>query len=147
MRIARRDTVGSRFFVLLLSLGLLTGCDSELGRTPALDSGELRDKIQDLYETARDAGDDVPADAYAWAKSDLQRIGDWEYRIVRLDAASDGAVEKRLNELGAERWEVLWLEREGDGLRVFLKRSMRSYLRLLPLSDLGRLVPTGQASE
>ena len=147
MRIARRDTAGSRFFVLLLGFGLLAGCDSELGRRPALDSGELRDKIQDLYETARDAGEDVPADAYAWAKSDLQRIGDWEYRIVRLDAASDGAVEKRLNELGSERWEVFWLEREEDELRAFLKRSMRSYLRLLPLSDLSRLVPTGQASE
>jgi hypothetical protein len=126
---------------------VLAGCDSESGDSPALGSGVLRDKIQELYETARNAGDDVPSDAYEWAKSDLQRIGDWEYRIVRLDAASDVAVLERLNELGAERWEVFWLERDGDRLRVFLKRHSRSYLRLLPLSDLGRLVPTGQASE
>ena len=148
MLIACRDRAGSPgFLAVLLSLAVLAGCDSESGGSPALGSGELLDRIQELYETARNAGDDVPSDAYEWAKSDLQRIGDWEYRIVRLDAGSDVAVLERLNELGAERWEVFWLERDGDWLRVFLKRHSRSYLRLLPLSDLGRLVPTGQASE
>ena len=136
----------------LLGLAVLTGCDAEPGGGPSLRPERLREKVQDLYEAARNAGDDVPSDAYDWAKSDLQRIGDWEYQIVRLDGEdgedgeSDAALLEQLNELGSERWEVFWLERRGSQLQAFLKRPSRSYLRLLPLSDLGRLVPSGDSS-
>ncbi len=133
------------FLCCVLGFSLLAACDAELGSSPPLTSKDLREKIQELYETARTAGEDVPSDAYEWAKSDIGRIGDWEYQIVRLDAEADAPILERLNQLGSERWEVFWLERQGAQFRVFLKRPARSYLRLLPLSDLGRLVPMGHS--
>jgi len=132
-------------FCCALGFGLLAACEPEHGSSPPLTSEDLREKLQELYEAARDAGEDVPADAYAWARSDVQRIGDWEYQLVRLDSDSDAEIVARFNELGAERWEVFWMEPQGPQLRVFLKRPSRSYLRLLPLSDLSRLVPIGGA--
>ncbi|HEY5657336.1 MAG TPA: hypothetical protein VIY27_06065 [Myxococcota bacterium] len=131
------------FSCCLLGLGALSACEGEPGGARGLTPGELRDKVEELYEAARDAGDDVPSDAYAWAKSDVERIGDWEYRIVRLEAEPDETLTERLAELGSERWEAFWLERQGAELRVFLKRPARSYLRMLPVSELSRLVPLG----
>ncbi len=132
---------------VVLALGFLglVACDAESGSGPPLTSKDLRARVQELYQTARNAGEDVPSDAYEWAKSDIGRIGDWEYQIVRLDAEADTSIVGRLNDLGSERWEVFWLEREGAQFRVFLKRPARSYLRLLPLSDLSRLVPIGDS--
>jgi hypothetical protein len=135
----------ARAFCCVLGFGLLAACDSDNVGSRPLTSRELREKLQDLYEAARDAGEDVPADAYEWARSDVQRIGDWEYRLLRLDGDSDEEMVARFNELGAERWEVFWMEPQGPQLRVYLKRPARSYLRLLPLSDLSRLVPIGGA--
>lgn len=129
----------------LFGLGALAACEAEPGGDAPLAPMDLRERIQELYETAREAGDDVPSDAYEWAKSDIEKIGDWEYQIVRLDAESDAAILERLDALGSERWEAFWLEREGAELRVFLKRPARSYLRLLPISELSRLVPIGEA--
>lgn len=128
----------------MFALGVLAACEAEPGGDAPLAPMDLRERIQELYETAREAGDDVPSDAYEWAKSDIEKIGDWEYRIVRLDAESDAAILERLDALGSERWEAFWLEREGAELRVFLKRPARSYLRLLPISELSRLVPIGE---
>ena len=132
-------------FRCALGFCLLAACDAEPGSSPPLTSKDLREKVQELYETARSAGEDVPSDAYEWARSDIERIGDWEYQIVRLDGEADAPILGRFNELGSERWEVFWLERQGAEFRVFLKRPARSYLRLLPLSDLGRLVPIGRS--
>ncbi len=128
----------------LLLLAALGACRAETGDETPLTAEDLQAQLQALYDRAVEAGEDVPADAYDWAREDVQRIGDWEYDIVRL-ADDDATVAQRLNELGSERWEAYWIERQGGELRIFLKRSSRSYLRLLPLSELGRLVPGGSS--
>jgi hypothetical protein len=63
--------------------------------------------------------------------------------LLRLNGADDEAMQARLNELGADRWEVFWMEPAGSDFRVFLKRPARSYLRHVPFSQLGRIVPGG----
>jgi len=104
---------------------------------------DLERRMRELYDRAREAGDEVPADVVEWAQQDVARIGDWEYRVLRVQDTGDAALEERLGELGRERWQVFWLERRGDAYRVFLKRPARSYLQRVPLSDLRRLVPSG----
>ena len=128
----------------LLLLAPLGACDGPRGESPPVTAEDIQSTIQELYDRAVDAGEDVPADAYDWAREDLERIGDWEYQVLRLPD-DDATLGERLNELGGERWEAWWLEREGGRVRVFLKRPARSYLRMLPLSELSRLVPSGSS--
>lgn len=104
---------------------------------------ELGRQIRELYDRAREAGDDVPSDVYEWAQEDVARIGDWEYRVLRVPDGGDAALQERFGALGEERWQVFWLEPREGGYRVFLKRPARSYLRRVPLTDLRRLVPSG----
>ncbi len=121
----------------LAALLLAVSCSSEQP------TEGLQRQIRDLYRQAQEAGESVPTDAYEWARSDLQKIGDWEYMLLRLSSADDEAMQARLNELGADRWEVFWMQPLGPDLRIFLKRPVRSYLRHVPLSELSRIVPGG----
>jgi hypothetical protein len=130
----------ARRLAVLAPLLLLLACgfdEGAPGRLPA----SLEELVEQLYQRAREAGEEVPPDAMQWAREDLERAGDWEYRVVRVEADDDAAIEARLAALGAERWEAFWVERSGAGLRIFLKRRAVSYLRRLPLSELGRLFP------
>ena len=106
------------------------------------------EEIEKLYEKVKGVGDTTPQEIVDWAKEDIQRIGDWEYKVISVAAADDEALEKRFNEFGRERWEIFWVERDNRGdFRVFLKRSARSYLRSIPLSDLSKLVPSGAENQ
>ena len=96
-----------------------------------------------MYERAREAGEQVPKDIYEWARKDLESIGNWEYRIESIDMRQIDVLERRLNELGADRWECIWIQ-EGEGpARLIFKRPVRSYLKHVPLSRLLRAVPVG----
>jgi len=129
----------------LLLAALLAGCasDPDLPASPDDRVAALKERVQELYRQARESGQKVPKDALEWARQDLHRIGDWEYRIVDLPREDAHSRQARLNELGSERWEAFWMEPAGDGLRVYLKRRSRSWLEKLPLSELRRLVPSG----
>ena len=101
--------------------------------------------IQGLYERAKEAGEAVPTGIYEWIHQDLQRAGDWEYRIVSLPNGDMGQLESALNGLGDERWDCFWVQSESRGrTRFFLKRPKRSYLKAIPLSDLLRFLPQGE---
>jgi hypothetical protein len=130
----------ARRLAVLAPLLLLLACgfdEGAPGRLPA----SLEEVVERLYQRAREAGEEVPPDAMEWAREDLERAGDWEYRVVRLESDDDAAIEARHAALGAERWEAFWVERSSAGRRIFLKRRAVSYLRTLPLSELGRLFP------
>ena len=126
--------LGFLTFVLSSTLGC---SEKEPGtgdkRSPAAQAWK---EIEKLYEKAKEeAGDTTPGDIVDWAKEDIQRIGDWEYRVVTVAAAGDDVLVERFNELGRDRWEIFWVERfQGGRLRLFLKRPARSYLKSIPLS-------------
>ncbi len=126
----------------LVLMGALVGCGSDPGSptSPQDRLSALKEQVQDLYEQARESGQRVPKDALEWARQDLLRIGDWEYKIVDVPEESDESRQARFNELGAERWEVFWIEPAPGGIRVYLKRRSRSFLERIPLSDLRRLL-------
>ena len=82
--------------------------------------------------------------AIDWAESDIENLGDWEYRVVVLSDAAPEEIEEALNALGQERWEAYWIEPSRNGLRVFLKRPSISYLSRVPLSAVVRMLTGGQ---
>ena len=86
---------------------------------------------------------DTLDDPVKWAAEDFENIGDWDYRVVDIDADTPEAIESELNALGDERWEVFWIERTATGYRVMLKKPSISYLSKIPLSQLGRFIVPG----
>ena len=132
-------------FLQLLLTAALAGCASapDLPASPDDRVAALKQRVQELYQQARESGQQVPKDALEWAQQDLNRMGDWEYKIVDLPREDPESRQTRLNELGSERWEAFWMEPAGNGIRVYLKRRSKSWLEKIPLSELRRLWPSG----
>ena len=128
-------------YILLLCCSLL-GCGQETDEPSQTD--KVIAELRSLYEKALEQAPDDPVE---WAKEDIARYGDWEYRVVVLDDMGVGQLEDGLNELGAERWEVFWMERTGGNLIVFLKRPTRSFLRSVPLSGLSKALSGTESEE
>ena len=127
---------------------LLAGClalgtvalGQEAAPEPEPESG-VWSEILRLYEKAKEAGEQVPKDVYEWLRQEVQTVGDWEYRVVEMKEPSSAEMEAKLNELGAERWECIWIEPVGSKRRFVLKRRAKGYLSQIPLSELIKLIP------
>lgn len=102
------------------------------------------EELSAAYEELSGLVDRDPGEAVEWAESDLENLGDFEYRIVEIPDGDAGAIEAELNALGDERWEVFWVQPvDGAATRYYLKRSSISYLSRLPLSAMLRLFGGG----
>lgn len=102
------------------------------------------DELQRRYEILQQQFEELTSDQLdapvEWAQEDLENIGDWEYRVIEVDRLSAEELEATLNELGNERWEVIWVDDTLSGRTIILKRPAVSILSKLPLSTLGRLL-------
>ena len=101
------------------------------------------DSGRNFLTSGKDAGEQVPKDVYVWVKQDFGKIGDWEYLVTDLPLSDTDAVQKRLNELGSERWECIWIHTSGKRTSFIFKRPTQGYLRNIPLSQLMKLIPVG----
>lgn len=132
----------SGLIIVCLTALVIMACEREPGK-PSQAKRAL-EEVKRLYEQAKDK---APEDPVEWAKEDIERYGDWEYRIIKLADSEPSKLEEQLNKVGKERWEVFWIERSEADVRVFLKRPAISYLRSIPLSKLGRALSGGDSSE
>jgi hypothetical protein len=105
----------------------------------------LWDEVVKVYEAAKEQGEQVPKSVYDWVRNDLGSVGDWEYMVFELKGADSAVMEKKLNDLGTERWECIWIQPVGTKTRFVMKRPSRTYLKHLPLSQLLKMVPAGGA--
>lgn len=135
----------NQLFVIVVlvsaSFGLLS-CQTESQEPSAADKAlsQLQKKYDELVDGTVD-------DTTQWAADDWENIGDWEYRVENLSFSSAEQLATQLNELGNERWEVIWLDRTPDGFLVVLKKPAISYLSKIPISQLGKLLIRGSDSE
>ena len=130
-----------------LIMGSLTLVSGQQKPTEEPSESGVWNEVVRLYETAKEKGEQVPKDVYEWARQDLQRHGTWEYRVVEVTEMASTYIETTLNELGAERWECIWIQPLGKKQRLVLKRPVQSYLRNLPLSQVLKLLPGGGSDE
>ena len=135
----RRGLTRLAFAALAFSIG---GCGDSADESTAADKAleSLQEKYADLADVDLD-------DTMAWATDDLQKIGDWEYRVLEIGNVGAAELEEALNEAGAERWEVIWMEKTLKGHAIVMKRPAVSYLSKVPLSQIGRIVIGGSESE
>ena len=138
-----------RWFVLIVSACVVAlSCDRP-------DTQKVVESARETFNHTTDKARDAAAPVVEWTEEDLRKIGAWEYRTLDVayaevgdaheDAGTGTAVEQ-LNELGAERWECFWVQETPDGMRFYLKRTKRSYLRYVPVGDLMRVVVPDSAN-
>lgn len=148
VRLALSESLIRLIFVITLVMttgAFLTSCEQiksikdEVGGKE--DTSDLIKEVERLYKEARDSEDQVPANVADWVKQDVEKLGDWEYKVVSLPFRDTGSLEDRLNQLGRDRWEVFWVEPDGDNAAFYLKRPARSYIRSIPLSSLLKAFP------
>ena len=116
----------------------MCGCDNPVSRSgtdgddpTATDSPSLSyAQLKALYEKAKAAGEQVPEDILEWAKSDVKKIGTWDYKIVSFSSESEETILNELKRLGNQRWECFWVEPIPGGKRFYLKKAARSYLQI-----------------
>ena len=99
--------------------------------------------ITQLYEKAKAAGEHVPEDMLEWAKSDMKKIGSFEYKILTFTIESEETILKELNALGGDRWEVYWVEAAPTGKKFYLKKATRSYIQMAGKASAFVPVPGG----
>ena len=130
-------------YILMLAVSVLwavamCGCDNPVSRSDTEgDDATATDSIsmsythlKALYEKAKAAGEQVPEDILEWAKSDLKKIGTWDYKIVSFSSESEETILNELKRLGSQRWECFWVEPIPGGKRFYLKSAARSYLQI-----------------
>lgn len=89
------------------------------------------EKTKKAYEELRSGDKNLKDETKQWIADDLERIGDWEYRVVEVEGASVDLMETKLNEMGAERWECFFVERFDSKLILYFKKNKISYLQKL----------------
>jgi hypothetical protein len=131
-----------RYILVIAAFAVLAvamcGCDNPVSRSVTegdeatkTDSPSMSyTKLKALYEEAKAAGEQVPGDILEWAKSDLKKIGTWDYKIVSISSESEEAILNELKRLGSQRWECFWVEPIPGGKRFYMKRATRSYLQI-----------------
>ena len=142
--IMNTGSVFSRKYIglcLILVFGV-AACGRESDEPSAAE--KALDELQSKYE---ELSQKELKDPVKWAAEDLENIGDWEYKVEALPLDSAEEFEAALNELGNDRWEVIWMEKNTVGYTVFLKKPAVSYLNKIPLSSLGRFVIDDSGSE
>ncbi len=115
---------------------------------PAAEESSTADRaleeLQRRYEGLQQQFEELTSDSLdapvEWAQEDLENIGDWEYKVVEVGRQSAEELEATLNELGNDRWQVIWIEGNLSGKTIIMKRPAVSVLSKLPLSALGRLL-------
>ena len=146
----------SMALLLLLGSAALGGCPGASPGRTVTDSDEptgegpsqqdYMEQLRHLYQKAKEAGEDVPKDVMEWAKSDVKKIGTWDYHIVTFTTESEERMLEELKRLGGERWECFWVETLPEGKRFYLKRPIRSYLHLAG-GGVAKFVPMPKGGE
>ncbi len=134
--------------VLFASIIAVNGCNRvdqiKKSTSDKLARTDITKEIESMYQRVKEKGEKVPDDAIQWAMTDVKKIGDWDYKVLRVPVDDPAAIEKTLNELGSSRWDCFWIDEGRDGKTLYLKRTARSYLKHIPLRDVLRVIPTDQ---
>ena len=98
------------------------------------------DWANEMYESLKKQGLTTAGSTTEWVAQDWRKMGVWEYKVVQLEDLSPIEIEKKLNELGKQRWECFHVMPLA-GTQMYFKRPARSYLKNIPLKDMLRLIP------
>lgn len=108
---------------------------------PTADRKEATDtefSFEEAYQRYFKTPGELSKESYDWVRKDIENIGAWEYRIETFTLSD--SVTADLNDLGQQRWELIWIQPQGEKFIGVFKRTKRSYLKSLPAKDLMKLL-------
>ena len=92
------------------------------------------------YAETFEEGKDLSGKSKEWLLKDIENIGDWEYKVESYSPEESKEIEKKLNELGKERWQCFWVESDKKEKVFYFKRTKMSYLSKIPTGALLRIM-------
>jgi hypothetical protein len=117
--------VSSFFFIFTFLLIHLCGCQDPIDQQ-TLD--EMKSKVSNLSSQIAPIAGSISEKATDGA----QAVFKIEYRVETIQTPYSGqTVERRLNELGAERWDCFSILQTQDGIRITCKKIPYSMIRSL----------------
>lgn len=118
---------------------------SDAGETTSQTADDSMKWVEEAYNALSERGMTSAKNASDWLKNDWNSMNTWEYQILSVSAeeisANPGLLETKLNESGAKRWDCFSVSESPDGIKFFMKRQKKSYLKNVPLKDMMKLVP------
>ena len=99
------------------------------------------ERVKEAYEEAKSDKEGITEGTKRLIKKDIDRIGDWQYKVIILNAGeASNEIENQLNELGEERWECFFVD-AAEGKRMFyFKKPKISYLQKISKADVVKLL-------
>ena len=118
---------------------------------PKAEEKSYSEKLKEVYEKglkgakekyAETVGDgkELTGKSKEWVLKDIENIGDWEYKVESYDPDKTKDLEKKLNELGKERWECFWVESSKKEKVFYFKRTKMSYMSKIPTGAILRIM-------
>jgi len=117
--------------LLILSF-LLAGCKSPDDRSALRGlEKEFKEAMSDLMRKLNEYGP-AAKNAQKTTSEELKKLFVFEYKVFELNNnPSTSEVEKKLTDLGRERWDCFHVERSNKVFRIFCKRHPETYLRYI----------------
>ena len=137
--------ISTTLFFLISSF--LTMAEDE----PKAEDKSYSEKLREVYEKglkgakekyAETVGDgkELTGKSKEWLLKDIENIGDWEYKVESYGPEQAKEIEKKLNELGKERWQCFWVESSKKEKVFYFKRTKLSYLSKIPTGAILRIM-------
>ena len=95
---------------------------------------------KEKYKETLGDGKNLTHKSKEWLLKDIENIGDWEYKVESYSPEESKEIEKKLNELGKERWQCFWVESDKKEKLFYFKRTKMSYLSKIPTGALLRIM-------
>ena len=118
---------------------------------PKAEEKSYSEKLKEVYEKGLKGakekyaetvvdGKELTGKSKEWVLKDIENIGDWEYKVESYDPDKTKDLEKKLNELGKERWECFWVESSKKEKVFYFKRTKMSYMSKIPTGAILRIM-------
>lgn len=105
-------------------------------------TNKMSDSLKGLYKKAVESGTTTAKSTKDWVEEDIGKMGAWVYTSRTVSTEEDAqATVAMLNEMGREKWECFWVEKQGTATTLYFKKSPRSYISNIPFKDLVKMFP------
>jgi len=104
-------------------------------------AGSTKDWLMQSFESAKATGATSATSTSDFFKTEMAKIGSWEYQVIEIGPLTPQEKTEQLNQLGVQRWECMATGSLQDNRSQFVfKRKVKSQFDNIPTKDLARFI-------